>query len=110
MGRVLDLLHEAQSWKVYSTWSLSVLKQLGLALSSIHNDTTSFSVTGDYPDTEKLAITHGYSKDGQPDLKQLLIGIGVTPERCRSLQKLKMAIRTTKRGTSSSVELKFICK
>lgn len=81
LARVLDLVHEAESWKVYSTWSLSVLQRLGLSLSPVHNDTTSFSATGDYPDTDKLAITYGYSKDKRPDLKQILIGMGVTPER-----------------------------
>ncbi|MCD9026194.1 hypothetical protein [Cohnella silvisoli] len=28
-----------------------------------------------------MRITHGYNKDGRPDLKQIVIGLGVTPER-----------------------------
>jgi transposase len=81
LARVLDLIHKAESWKVYSNWSMSVLQRLGLALTTLHNDTTSISVTGQYPDAENLNITFGYSKDKRPDLKQIVMGLGVTPER-----------------------------
>ncbi len=81
LSRALDALHEAGGWKVYSTLSLNALKHLGLPLETCHNDTTTFSFYGDYADTEALNITHGYNKDGRPDLKQIVIGLGVTPQR-----------------------------
>ena len=41
-----------------------------------HLDTTSFSLSGDYrPDSDEhaITITHGYSKDDRPDLKQAVL-------------------------------------
>ncbi|MFS0647492.1 IS1634 family transposase [Siminovitchia sp. 179-K 8D1 HS] len=89
IGRALDALHQATPWKVYSTLSVSACRKLGLPLRTLHNDTTSYSVFGDYetaekavePTQEELVITHGYSKQNRPDLKQIVLGMGVTPER-----------------------------
>ena len=81
LGRTLDRIYEAGSWKVYSTLSLSVIRQLQLDLSLLHCDTTSFSVQGNYEEQGGLKITYGHNKDGRPDLKQIVIGLGVTPER-----------------------------
>jgi transposase len=81
LGRTLDRLHEAGSWKVYSTLALSALRKLELPLDALHNDTTSFSFYGEYANQEKLKVTYGHNKDGRPDLKQVVIGLGVTPQR-----------------------------
>jgi transposase len=43
--------------------------------STVHLDTTSFSLTGEYhedSDEHGVKITHGYSKDHRPDLKQIV--------------------------------------
>ena len=48
-----------------------------------HLDTTSFSLTGDYvPDSDEhaIAITHGYSKDHRPDLKQAVLELMVSQD------------------------------
>lgn len=79
LARTLDRLYDAQSWKVYSQLALSVLRHVGLPLEVVHSDTTSFSLHGDYLDQEDLNITYGYNKDGRPDLKQIVSGLGVTP-------------------------------
>lgn len=81
LSRTLDRLYEAESWKVYSTVALSALRKLELPLDTLHNDTTSFSVYGEYANTDKLNVTYGHNKDGRPDLKQVVIGMGVTPQR-----------------------------
>lgn len=83
LGRTLDVLHEAESWRVHSTWSLSVLHKLGLPLDVLHNDTTSIVMSGAYEQApaEGLQVTYGYSKDKRFDLKQILLGLGVTPQR-----------------------------
>lgn len=81
LGRTLDRLHEAESWKVYSSVSLSVLRKLELPLDTLHSDTTSFSFQGDYANTKNLKVTYGHNKDKRPDLKQVVIGLGVTPQR-----------------------------
>ena len=67
LGRALDYLYKAVPWKVYTNISLSALKALKLSLCTLHNDTTSISVYGEYdkepasdPDL-KLDITHGHS-------------------------------------------------
>lgn len=89
LGRTLDRLFEAQSWKVYSELSLTVLRTLGLPLDRLHADTTSFSLQGDYSDQDDLKITYGYNKDKRPDLKQIVIGLGVTPERLPVIAKVE---------------------
>lgn len=81
LGRTLDLIADAGCWNVYSKFSISAVNKLGLPLSSMHNDTTSFSFHGEYKDAGELEVTYGYNKDNRPDLKQIVIGLGVTPER-----------------------------
>ncbi|MCB9765445.1 MAG: IS1634 family transposase [Alphaproteobacteria bacterium] len=44
---------------------------------SLHLDTTTVSVYGEYDADEELALTHGFSKDKRPDLKQLVFGLSV---------------------------------
>lgn len=44
---------------------------------SVHQDTTSLSVYGDYEGVEGLVPTWGYSKDHRPDLKQLVFGMAL---------------------------------
>jgi len=89
LARTLDRLYDAQSWKVYSQLALSVLRHIGLPLEVVHSDTTSFSLHGDYLDQEDLNITYGYNKDGRPDLKQIVIGLGVTPQRLPIIGKIE---------------------
>jgi len=48
-----------------------------------HLDTTRFSLTGDsVPDSDEhaIAITHGYSKDHRPDLKQAVLELMVSQD------------------------------
>ncbi|WP_368986383.1 IS1634 family transposase [Caldifermentibacillus hisashii] len=91
LGRALDYLHEAEAWKVYSTLALKALKRLNLPIGVLHNDTTSISVYGEYkqPKEDGLQITYGYSKAHRPDLKQIVLGMGVTPERIPILAKVE---------------------
>lgn len=89
LARTLDRLYDAQSWKIYSQLALSVLRHIGLPLEVVHSDTTSFSLHGDYSDQEDLNITYGYNKDGRPDLKQIVIGLGVTPQRLPIIGKIE---------------------
>ncbi|OPG16763.1 hypothetical protein B2M26_05240 [Ferroacidibacillus organovorans] len=79
--RALDKLYEATPWTVYSTLALHALSKLGHRLGPIHCDTNSFSLEGAYERECDLQIAYGYSKDRRPDLKQIVLGLGVTPER-----------------------------
>lgn len=92
LGRALDYLYEADAWKVYSTLALITLKKLGLSIGVLHNDTTSISVYGQYHQAEEedvVNITYGYSKSHRPDLKQIVLGMCVTPERIPVLAKVE---------------------
>ena len=66
-----------------SELALSVCRQEGIDARFNHLDTTSFSLTGDYvPDSDEhaIAITHGYSKDHRPDLKQAVLELMVSQD------------------------------
>jgi transposase len=81
LGRALDKLAEAGPRTVLGTVLLEAAAQENVSTNVLHADTTSFSVQGLYEteeDTEEtLSITHGYSKDNRPDLKQFQVGLGV---------------------------------
>lgn len=82
-GRALDALHAAGPQKVFSALARRVIELYALDVQLLHADTTSRSFYGVYAeagDDAVLQITHGYSKDQRPDLKQILFGVGVTRE------------------------------
>lgn len=78
LGRVLDRLSDAGTNTVLGSVSMSVMKSFDLDLSHAHHDTTSYKVYGDYElyewegHNQPFVITHGFSKDHRPDLKQLV--------------------------------------
>lgn len=84
-GRLLDHLYEANTSLVFSQLAMNALKAFDLPTNHVHFDTTSQSVYGAYDppaedDTEDDApapfqITHGFSKDHRPDLKQFLFAM-----------------------------------
>jgi transposase len=62
------------------------IKEYRIPVKSIHADTTSKNLYGQYKDCEDkeydgVKINRGYSKDCRPDLKQILFGLGVTKDR-----------------------------
>jgi transposase len=83
LGRALDSLSAAEPSTVLGTVLLEAASREDISTDVVHADTTSFSVQGHYdPDEdnsadEALSITHGFSKDNRPDLKQFNIGLGV---------------------------------
>lgn len=85
-GRTLDRMHESgQLHTIFDSVALRAVRELPLGIRSIHADTTSFSVAGAYDFEESagnqvLRITHGYSKDQRPDLKQFIYGLIVSSE------------------------------
>jgi transposase len=73
LGRTLDEASAYGCDLLFQELALAVCAQEGIDLRFNHLDTTSFSLTGDYvPDSDghAIRITHGYSKDHRPDLKQ----------------------------------------
>jgi len=75
LGRSLDAAFSYGCDLLFSEIALCVCKQEGIDLRFNCLDTTSFSLTGEYaPDSDEhtILVTHGYSKDHRPDLKQVI--------------------------------------
>ena len=89
LGRALDKLFAADVASLVLRVAAHVVKEFGLRLDELHNDSTTVSFFGAYLNAalEKqvlgrptLAITFGHSKDHRPDLKQLLFILTVTAD------------------------------
>jgi transposase len=80
IGRALDRLFDADRASLLTDLVVAATEEFGVALDELHNDSTTVSFCGRYSQARgrrlrgKRApfITHGYSKDHRPDLKQLL--------------------------------------
>lgn len=75
LGRTLEHVFEYGTDKLFSELSFEVCLQEDVDQRFNSEDTTTFSVTGEsYPDSDEhaVSITHGYSKDHRPDLKQVV--------------------------------------
>jgi transposase len=83
LGRTLDEVHTYGCDLLFSELALPVCIQEGIEQRFHHLDTTSFSLTGDYvpeSDEQAIRITHGYSKDHRPDLKQAVLELMVSQD------------------------------
>jgi transposase len=91
LGHILDALFTANLNHVFSALALKALALYAIPTSWLHQDTTTIRLYGAYEgfperspqeaeeDAAPLAPrpAHGYSKDGRPDLKQVLLSLGV---------------------------------
>lgn len=80
LGRALDQLYKAGVSELYSEFACKVIDHLGLAINSLHLDSTSFHVDGDnYANASKareaIKIVQGYSRDHRPDLNQVVLNL-----------------------------------
>ena len=83
LGRTLDEAYAYGCDLLFQELALAVCAQEGIDLRLNHLDTTSFALSGDYvPDSDEQAIciTHGYSKDHRPDLKQAVLELMVSQD------------------------------
>jgi transposase len=83
LGRTLDEVSTYGSDLLFSELAIAICAQEAIDLRFNHLDTTSFALTGDYaPDSDEqaLLITHGYSKDHRPDLKQAVLELMVSQD------------------------------
>src|SRR6516165_9592393 len=83
LGRTLDEAYSYGCDLLFSELALGVCAQEGIDRRFNHLDTTSFSLSGAYvPDSDEQAITitHGYSKDHRPDLKQAVLELMVSQD------------------------------
>src|SRR5215831_15835592 len=82
VGRILERLYDVGTMKIFTACAVRADQVYELDKRYVHFDTTSISVYGDYLPPEgqpapqeqavPFTITHGYSKDKRPDLKQFV--------------------------------------
>src|SRR5215510_7235950 len=83
LGRTLDAASTHGCNLLLAELALAVCTHEVIDLRFNHLDTTSFGLTGeDIPDRDEhaMCITHGYSKDHRPDLKQAVLALMVSQE------------------------------
>ena len=83
LGRTLDEVNISGCDLFLSEIALAVCQHEAIDQRFSHLDTTSFSLSGAYvpeSDTQAIAITHGYSKDHRPDLKQAVLELMVSQD------------------------------
>jgi transposase len=87
VGRCLDRLFDADIPSLTLTVVAHAVREFGVALDELHNDSTTITVHGDYEGADRertlrgqlrLAVTWGHNQDHRPDLKQLLYILTVT--------------------------------
>jgi transposase len=78
LGRCLDKLYEHGVSNLYQDLAEKVILHLGLPCQSVHLDSTSFHVDGEYDvetDSKAIRLTRGYSRDHRPDLNQVILNL-----------------------------------
>lgn len=79
LGRALDRLYEAGVTEVFAQVAAHALQRFGIRPGFVHLDSTSFSLHGEYvqegTEPQCIQVTHGHSKDQQPDLKQAVVSL-----------------------------------
>jgi len=83
LGRSLDKVYKYGCDPLFSEIASSVCHQESVELCFNSLDTTSFSLNGQYlpdGDEQAVSITHGYSKDYRPDLKQIVLELMVSQD------------------------------
>lgn len=96
VGRTLDRLFDADRASLITGCVLAVVREFGVSLAQLHNDSTTVTVSGSYAGADGRprggkatpAIRRGHNKDFRPDLKQLLFILtvsadGAVPIACR---------------------------
>jgi transposase len=85
---MLDRLFDTDRASLITTTVLGVIRAFNIDTSQLHNDSTTVTVTGNYPDADGRtrggqptpAIVHGHNKDHRPDLKQLLFILTISAD------------------------------
>ena len=78
LGRALDSLFKHDVTCLYHQIGAKAVRALGLQSNFCHLDSSSFHTDGEYAHSGEegtVLITHGYSRDHRPDLKQIILNI-----------------------------------
>ena len=93
VGRTLDRLFDADRASLITGAVLAVVREFGVELAQMHNDSTTVTVSGSYAGADgrprggkaTAAICRGHNKDFRPDLKQLLFILTVSADGAVSI-------------------------
>jgi transposase len=83
LGRALDDCHSYGCDRLFGEIASFICHQQKIDTRFNHLDTTTFSLTGEYnadSDEHTIEITHGFSKDCRPDLKQAVLELMVSQD------------------------------
>jgi transposase len=88
VGRMLDRLFDADRASVITEVVLGAVREFGIDLAQLHNDSTTVTLSGGYHDATgtvrggkaTAVITFGHNKDHRPDLKQLLCVLTISAD------------------------------
>lgn len=88
IGRALDKLFCTDRASLQTNIVLQAIKEFGINVDQLHNDSTTITFTGKYKDAngdskhgkKTIIITNGFNKDHRPDLKQILWILTVTAD------------------------------
>ncbi len=83
LGDALDAIAAYGPSQLFAQVAFEIALEHNLLEERVHVDTTSFSLQGKYASDEQegepavITVTHGYSKDHRPDLKQVVLSLAV---------------------------------
>jgi len=78
---LLDRIYDAGCENIFTQIALKVYDTFKIPYNAVfHGDTTTFVLYGEYPDTDpdndgEAVPAYGHSKDGKPNLKQVMLGM-----------------------------------
>jgi transposase len=84
LGRALDEIYSYGPTKFFQTIAMKMMAKTKLGGNSLRLDSTSLMLQGDYKNSEDeefddgVRVTFGHSKDGRPDLKQIMLSLVTT--------------------------------
>ncbi len=83
LGRTLDHLFNLGVTNLFTQIALQAMKTLDIKVKSLHLDSTSFHVDGDYHSLleqgeSRIQLVQGYSRDHRPDLNQAVLQLVTT--------------------------------
>ncbi|MFC1879312.1 IS1634 family transposase [Chloroflexota bacterium] len=113
MGRCLDDLYACGVTEVFASVASKALRVYEIEHQFVHLDSSSFHLHGQYdvetPDEEMISITHGYSRDHRPDLKQVVAQI-ITSNKSSLPVWLEVLSGNSSDKESFSDSVKAYCK
>jgi transposase len=94
LGRSLDDLYSIDAKETFSSIAIESLKTFDIKLDSVHADTTSVNLYGNYekPSGKNgcIKLERGHSKDHRPDLKQFMFGLACTQDNLDAIADCKI--------------------